>query len=244
MDLRRQIAIVRAWFPLLVVSVLLSGGAAFLVSNQLPKSYEAKATLIVGQSLSDVNPDYTQVLVSQRLSTTYATVATTRPMLENVIAKLGLGMTSDELARSVGADAPTDSTLLTIVAQDADPARAAAIANALADQLIAASPAIQGRQADFQKSIDADLQGTQDQITSTQASAEALSGLTVRTDAQDADLATLEARLVSLRSTYATLLTFSSSNASNLISTVEPAVAPIAPISTTAEHVPGRSSVC
>ena len=66
---------------------LLAAGVAFVVSSQLPKTYEAKATLIVGQSLSAVNPDYTQILVSQRLSTTYATVATTRPILEAVIAQ-------------------------------------------------------------------------------------------------------------------------------------------------------------
>jgi succinoglycan biosynthesis transport protein ExoP len=230
-ELRRQIAIIWAWFPLLVVSVLLAGTAAFLVSSQLPKTYESKATLIVGQSLSAVNPDYTQVLVSQSLSSTYATVATTRPILENVITKLDLGVTTDELAKNVRADAPVSSTLLMIVAQDGNPSRAAAIANALATALIAASPAIQGRQAEFQQSIDADLQATQDQITATQATVDTLSALAARTPAQDADLATLEGRLVSLRSTYTTLLTASSSNASNLLSVIEPAVAPVAPIS-------------
>jgi non-specific protein-tyrosine kinase len=230
-DLRRQIAIVRAWFPLLVASVVLAAGAAFVVSSLLPKVYEAKTRLNVGQSLSAVNPDYNQLLVSQRLSTTYAAVATTRPILETVIGQLGLGVTSDELLKRVRADAPLDSTLLTITAQDADPARAAAIANALAEQLIAASPAIQGRQAEFQASIDADLKATQAQINSVQVQVETLSGLPSRTAAQDAELATLEGRLVSLRSTYATLLSFSSGNASNLLSVVEPAVAPIAPVS-------------
>ena len=90
MELRRQIATIRAWLPLLVASVLLAAGAAFVVSGQLPKTYEAKATLIVGQALSAANPDYTQLLVSQRLSTTYATVATKRPILDSVIKQLGL----------------------------------------------------------------------------------------------------------------------------------------------------------
>lgn len=231
MDLRRQIAIVRAWFPLLVASVVLAAGAAFVVSSVLPKTYEAKATLIVGQSLSAVNPDYSQVLVSQRLSTTYAAVATKRPMLDAVIQQLDLGVNSDELLKRVRADAPLESTLLTIVAQDADPSRAAAIANALAEQLVAASPAIQGRQAEFQRSIDADLQGTQDQIKATQARVETLTDLADRTAEQDVELGTLEDRLASLRSTYAILLSFSSGNASNLLSVVEPAVAPTEPVS-------------
>jgi polysaccharide biosynthesis transport protein len=230
-DLRRQIAIVRAWFPLLVASVVLAGVAGFAVSSILPKVYEAKATLIVGQSLTAASPDYNQLLVSQRLSTTYATVATKRPILDSVIAQLGLKVTSDALSTEVSADAPLDSTLLTISAKDVDPVRAAAIANALAEQLIAASPAIQGRQVELQKSIDADLRATQDQIDSAQARVKTLTGLNGRTAADDAELAMLEGRLVSLRATYATLLSFSSSNASNLLSVVEPAVAPTSPVS-------------
>jgi succinoglycan biosynthesis transport protein ExoP len=231
LDLQRQIAIIRSWFPLLIVSVLLAAGTTFVVSSFLPKTYEAKATLIVGQSLSAVNPDYSQVLVSQRLSTTYAAVAATRPMLASVIAQLDLGVTSDELSKRVRAEAPLDSTLLTITAEDTDPVRAAAIANALAAELIAESPAIQGQNADFQASIDADLKATQAQIDSTQARVEALTSLPARTAAQDSELATLEVRQASLRSTYATLLTFSSRNASNLLSVVEPAAPPISPVS-------------
>jgi succinoglycan biosynthesis transport protein ExoP len=228
-DLRRQITIIRRWLPLLVVSVLLAGAAAFVVSNQLPKTYEAKATLIVGQSLSAANPDYTQILVSQRLSTTYAAVATKRPILEAVISQLDLRVTSGDLAARVRADAPPDSTLLTVTAQDQDPDRAAAIANALADQLIAASPAIQGRQTDVQKSVDADLQATQDQIKATQAQVEALTALTSRTAGQDAQLQALEDRLITLRQTFATLLGYSSGDVSNLLSVIEPAIAPSAP---------------
>ncbi len=231
MDLRRQIGIVRAWFPLLVASVLLAAGAAFVVSTLQQKVYEARATLIVGQSLTGVSPDYTQLLASQRLSTTYAAVATTRPILEAVAQDLGLEATPDDLLTRVRAQAPADSTLLTITAQDGDPARAAAIANAMAEQLIVASPAIQGRQADLQASVDADLEATQAQIEAIQARVAGLTQLEKRTAAQEAELTTLEGRLVSLRSTYATLLSFSSGNATNLLSVVEPAVPAIAPIS-------------
>jgi succinoglycan biosynthesis transport protein ExoP len=231
LDLRRLIAIVRPWLPLLVLSVLIGGGVAFVVSSLLPKTYEAKATLIVGQSLSAANPDINQLLVSQRLSTTYAAVATSRPRLDAVIKELQLGVGSDDLARRVQADAPLDSTLLTISAQDADPARAAAIANALAAQLIAASPAIEGRQTDTQAFIDSQVKATQKQIDATQTQVETLNALPERTAKQDADLATLEGRLASLRSTLATLLSFSSGNASNLLTVIEPAVAADNPIS-------------
>jgi non-specific protein-tyrosine kinase len=229
-DLRRLIAIVRPWIPLVIVSVLLAGGVAFLVSSVLPKTYEAKSTLIVGQSLSSANPDINQLLVSQRLSTTYATVATKRPILDAVIKDLNLGVTSTDLATRVRAEAPLDSALLTISAQDSDPNRAAAIANSMGEQLIAASPAIQGREAEIQSSIDSDVTATQNQIEAIQAQVTQLSALTDRTPKQDADLDTLDSRLVSLRATLASLLGLESGNA-NLLSVIEPAVAPTAPIS-------------
>ncbi len=231
MDLRRQISVIRVWLPLLVASVVLALAAAFVFSSLQPKVYEAKATLIVGQSLTGVNPDYTQLLASQRLSTTFAALATTRPLLEGVIKELGLDVSADELQKDVSSEAPIDSTLVTITARAGDPSEAAAIANGLADELKAASPAIQGRQAELLASVDADLDATQAQITTTQTRIEELTAITNRTAAQESELATLEGRLVTLRSTYATLLSFVSGSASNLLSVVEPAVAPPAPIS-------------
>ena len=231
MELRRQIAIIRSRLPLVVVSAVLAAAAAFVVSTLQPNVYEAKATLIVGQSLSAVSTDYNQLLVSQRLSTTYANVATKRPILKSVIDQLGLKLTPEELLRRVRAEILSDDTLLTLSAQDGTPDGASAIANALAEQLIAASPALQGRQAEFQASLDADLKATQAHIGSTQARLEALDRIADRTAAQDAEIAALEGRLVTLRSTYATLLSFSSGSASNLLSVIEPAVPPTTPIS-------------
>jgi len=230
-DLRRQIAIIRSSFPLLVACVLLAGGVALLLTSRLPNVYESKATLIVGQSLSAVNPDYNQLLASQRLSATYASIATTRPILDKVINKLGLAASADELRLRVIADIPPNNTLLTITARDGDSSRAAAIANAVAEQLIAASPAIQGRQAEIQGSIEADLEATQQQIQAVQGQLLALTDITDRTPQQEQLLQTLEGRLVTLRSTYAALLSYMSDNASNLLSVVEPAAVPTTPVS-------------
>jgi len=231
-ELRRQIGIIRAGFPILVASVVLAAGVAFLISSRLPKIYEAKATIIVGQSLSGLNPDYNQLLASQRLSMTYATVATTRSILEKVISQLGLDMGVEELRGSVVADIPQSDTLLRITARDGDPSRAAAIANTVADQLIAASPTIQGHQLDVQASVEADLKATQEQISTTQRQVEALTAISGRTALQEGQLQTLEGRLVTLRSTYAALLAYSSGSASNLLTVLDRAVAsnvPVAP---------------
>lgn len=230
MDLQRQLRIARAWLPLILGSIIVAGVAGFLVSNLQPKVYEARATLVVGGLLTGVNPDYNQLLVSQQLSHTYATITTTRPVLSSVIDQLQLSVTPEELARRIQASTEADSTLLNIAARDVAPGQAAAIANAIAQELINVSPAVQGQQTEVLQSIDQDLEAIRAEIRQAQSESEQLSAVQDRTPAQEARLQTLQGRLGSLRSTFATLLSFSGSNASNVLTVIQPAVSPIQPV--------------
>ena len=230
MDLHRLIVMARAWLPLALLCAALAGAGGFVVSNLQQPVYEGRSTLVVGQALSAANPDYSQLLVAQSLSATYAAVSETSPVLEAVISELNLDETPGALSARVRVDAPRDSTFLFISAQDSDPARAASIANELAEQLIAVSPTIQGREAAFQQSIDKDLTATQALIDRTQARVDALTEIEERTPQEEAELLALEGRLASLRSTFASLVTFSSSSATNLLTVVEPATAPASPV--------------
>ncbi len=231
MDARRALTVLRRWSWLLAACVLLAGGAAFLVSNSLPRMYEGKVTLIVGQSLESVNPDYNQLLASQRLSQTYADLVTTTPLLSRVIDREALTARPDELRKLVVADAPRDSTLITITVTDRAPERAASIANTMAEELIASSPAITGQDSEVQLFVDRDLEATQRQIESTQAEVDRLVGLQERSNEQEDRLQALQGRLASLRGTYATLVQFSSRSGSNLLTVVDPASPPEAPSS-------------
>jgi non-specific protein-tyrosine kinase len=217
---------VRKWLLLLVAGVVVASGAALVFSTLQPKTYEAKTALIVGQSLTSLSPDYTGLLTSQQLSTTYASIATTRPLLEAVITELGLDTTPDELLKRIATDTTPGSPLLVISAQDVQPETAAAIANALANRLIAETAILQGRENELQLSIDEDLAATRAQIKMTQDRVAELLAITQRDPAQDTELATLDGRLVSLRATYATLLSYASAGATNLITVVEPAEPP------------------
>jgi len=232
-DLRRLIAMARTWLPLMIVTALLAGAAAFVVSSLQKNVYESTAKLIVGQALSSTNPDYSQLVVAQSLAATYAVIAQTRPIREAVIEQVGLDDSPGQLAARVSIDAPVGSTMLLISARDTDPARAAAIANAFGDRLIEAAPTIQGREAEFQASIDADLEATQALIDSTQARLETLSEIDDRTAQQEAQLTALEGRLTNLRSTYATLLSYSSGTVTNQLTVVEPAGVSSSPVAPT-----------
>jgi polysaccharide biosynthesis transport protein len=228
-DLRRQLQIVRSHLRLIVFAVAVAGGIGAGVSTLIPRVYEAQATILIGQSLSSLNPDYNQLLTSQRLTVTYASLATRRPILEKVIGDLHLNTTAEDLSNRVFAEPSQTTAFMTIVARSRDPSEAAAIANAVAEQVIAASPTVSGQQTDLVQAVEADLKATREEIAATSADVARLQAIESPTPEQRAELLTLQDRLASLRSTYATLLTFSSTNASNLLTVVEPAVPPSDP---------------
>ena len=230
-DLRRVFSQLRRDLPLLAAGALIAAGGAFAFSEQQPRAYEAQSILLVGRSLSTLNPDYNQLLASQRLSSTYATVATSRPLLDRVIAELDLDESTEDVAKRVSADAELDSALLTITAQDSDPAVAADIANQISQELMAESPAVQGIQAEIQGLVDEALDDTRSQIAAAQVRAAELSGLQDRTAAQDRELGELEGQLADLRATLAGLLPYASSSDSNAITVIQPAAIPEEPIS-------------
>jgi succinoglycan biosynthesis transport protein ExoP len=231
LDRHRELALIRTRLPVIIIVTVLAALAAFGFSSVQSKVYEARASLIVGTSINQANPDLNGLLASQQLAATYATIATTRPVLDAVIKKLGLPTTAGELQRNITASTGTDSTFLTVTVHDGDPTLAMNIANTLADELINVSPSVSTQNVDIRTSVDAYLKATEAQITSAQAQAVTLSGNQNRTPAQDAALAALQTDLVNLRATYATLLAFSSAASANLLSVIEPAVAPDTPIS-------------
>jgi tyrosine-protein kinase len=225
-DLRRLLGIIRSWLPLFVVAAVLAGAAGYVASSLQPKIYAAQASLIVGESLSNSNPNESQIQVSQSLAGTYTAIAKTRPLLEKVSSDIGGVLSPGQLADMIDVQASPDVPMLSISVRDTDPVRAAAIANSLAEALIAASPTVQGREETFNQSIEAALADTEALIQATDARVTQLSSQDGRTPAEDEELRTLEGRQVDLRASYATLLGYSSANAANGISLVESAIPP------------------
>jgi non-specific protein-tyrosine kinase len=121
--------------------------------------------------------------------------------------------------------------LLTIVAQDPDAGRAAAIANAMAEELIAAAPSVTGQQTDIVSAVEADLKALREQIDRAQTDLDALTRLTSPAPADLDRIDTLRDRLTALRSAYTSLLGFASRGSANNLTVIEPAVPPDTPVS-------------
>ena len=118
----------RCW--LIVLSVILAGAAGFLLSFfVIPDEYESTTEIYILNSGEDIA--YTDLQMGATLTNDYAHLITTRDVLEQVIADLGLEDTYGSLADRVSVDTPADTRIVSITVTDRDPAQAQMIANAV-----------------------------------------------------------------------------------------------------------------
>ena len=127
----QYLQLLKRWWWLIVLASALGGAAGYVVSQRTPPIYAASATLIV--TTSAPSPDPAAALIpDQRASLvkTYKELLLKRPVLEAVIADLGLTTDVETLAKQLSIAEVRDTQLLVLTAQDADPRQAAALANA------------------------------------------------------------------------------------------------------------------
>ncbi len=130
----------------ITAGVLIVAGLVFTVSSALPRSYAAEARLVVEAGLGLAGSGTDDVLAAPRVGQTYAVLATTRPVLLDVIERAGLAYDPLELQEHISITASLDTPIITITMTDPDPTVAAAAANAMAEALVdkAAVPSGEG----------------------------------------------------------------------------------------------------
>ena len=241
----------RKW---LIVSVtFLAATTAFVASSLMTPVYEASTVLFVNQVTDPRSYDFGPVPTSERLARTYAEMLTTRPMLEESMARLGLGIGHGGANRSAGAQLVKDTQLIELNVQDTDPVVAAELANTIVEVFAGQFDALQAsRFAASKASLSAQLEKLAEQIRATedqvealnpvqaageQANEENIAGLsTAQTNDRSAELERRLAELTQYRVSYTNLLLSfeelrmaEAQSASNIVQ-VEPAKPPGAPI--------------
>ncbi|WP_209657615.1 polysaccharide biosynthesis tyrosine autokinase [Clavibacter michiganensis] len=136
MALRDFIRMLRRGAVLIILTLLVGVGAAAAFSLLQTPEYEASTKMYVAQSSSGSVQDLQQGnnFIQQAVKS-YADVVTTRAVLQPVIDEFGLDMTSRELAESVRASAPLDTTIIDITVKDRSRQDAATLADAIGASL-------------------------------------------------------------------------------------------------------------
>jgi capsular polysaccharide biosynthesis protein/Mrp family chromosome partitioning ATPase len=123
-----------------VLAPLLAAMTAYIVVSQQPLSYQAASRMIVGPGVDGLSPDLNDLRAGGQLMQSYAELATTRPVLQEVVSRADLALEPDKLDNKLRISVDKEAQILTIRVEDNDPTRAATIANTLAAVLLRLSP--------------------------------------------------------------------------------------------------------
>jgi capsular exopolysaccharide synthesis family protein len=231
MEIGNYIAPLRKWWWLLVAAVLVGTASAYLATRELPLTYQAHTTLIVGRGLSQLNPNEGDISLARQLAQSYADIIEREPIRNATMQRLGLTKLPDYNATANG-------NLLEISVTDTSPERAEAVARELASQLIKQTPSNTQAEADVQRQefialqldgLERDIEKTQDDIAQLQSELGQLDSASKLADAE-AKLEALQKKLTTLTDTYSRLLASTQKGAVNQIEILEPASLPVKPI--------------
>jgi capsular exopolysaccharide synthesis family protein len=135
MQRRDGSATLRRWI-LVVVAAFLGVGVAAFVTPARTSVYRANTSLFFSVSGASTISDLSQgAAYTQNLIPAFVAVATTAAVLDPVKQQLGLHMTDSKLATRVHPKAVIGTVIMYISADGSSPQQAAAIANAVAEQL-------------------------------------------------------------------------------------------------------------
>lgn len=139
MGFPQYLAVIRKrWLSIVLIAAVASGASAVATLVATPQ-YTAEAQVYVSVNTSGTTSDLLQgSSFTQRQVKSYTDLASTPRVLDPVIAALDLPLTPDELAVSIQASSPMDTSLIDIKATDPDPVLASRIANEVAESLATA----------------------------------------------------------------------------------------------------------
>jgi len=237
LELREYWRVVWQRWWLVLLCTILAAAAAYLWSSRQPSIYQSAVTLEVDPG-SDPNQDpYRAIFNAEAIAGTYVRQITAQMVVEEVVARLNLGMSVDAVRGTLSAQQVDDTNLIRISAQHTDPALAQALAATTAQVFIDQKTAQQqARYQDQLAELEALVSDLEASIAETRAEIAALG------DARDlsaygrAELARLESRLsnnqirlnVYLSSTEQFRLAMAQSG--NFLSLFSPAALPEAPV--------------
>jgi capsular exopolysaccharide synthesis family protein len=142
-DFRQYWLLIWHWMWLIILIALAAGVAAFLVSLQMTPYYESAATVLVNEAPATQNADYSSVLMSEQLTSTYAKMMANDTVLSVVSTQLGISIPLDDMKEMITISSVPDTQLITVTVESTDPFLSANIANSVATVFASQIQAIQ-----------------------------------------------------------------------------------------------------
>jgi len=216
------------WWKLIVIAALIAAISTAIALFSQPSVYEARTTLMIGQSITSPNPSSVQFYLEQDLAHIYADMAVREPIRRAAMEALGMNFLPAYTVMAL-----PNSQMIEIMVRDTNPIRSQAVAAEIANQLIKQTPteddpAYQEREIFIQAQLallQEDIEFTETELQDLEIQFGDLQGAREIADVER-QIVTLEDKLVSLQGTYASLISSSQQGAVNTLTIVEPAEIP------------------
>jgi polysaccharide biosynthesis transport protein len=138
MELKLIFTMIRRWSWLLIIGLLIGGGAGYMLSMYQVPEYESTTKVMVMQaSVNNVSP--TPKITDEELAKTFIELLVTQPVLEATSQKVGTTVRPSQIR----AQQIRNTRLLQVTVRDTNPQRAALVANTLVEVLIDQNEALQ-----------------------------------------------------------------------------------------------------
>lgn len=116
---------------ILFIILAMSLGSAYIFLVQKP-DYKAKASVVLSSNQTQTITQ-AEVLINKNLVDTYTEIVKSRRVLDNVISKLNLDQSYEELSNKISVSAPKNVEIIEVYASNSNPELAQKTANATAD---------------------------------------------------------------------------------------------------------------
>ncbi len=199
MTLKQYLTILIKRWQIILVCFLLVGSGTYIGCKLMKPVYQSSALIEVTiRSLSNNQSDYNNLLASDQLVQTEATLAIGDPILREVASHYP-GLTVIELAKEVSSTTKPNTQLFEIDVADTSPIRAASLTNDIASTLIKQQfQATQQNNAQAQQQIQQNIDQANQQINDTTTQ---ISGMRAKGGNQG-QIALLQAQLSGLQQRY------------------------------------------
>ena len=236
MEIQRYIRILKRRKWVVILTTLVTLVVVTLGSIWMPPVYSASSLVRVVTSPTS-SGNYIDLNYVERLIQTYVQLLKSRPFIEEVIKRLDLQTRPEILVDTIKIESLPDTELIRISVENANPQRAAAIGNTLADLLVEQGQKVyygQGKSA--REILQEQATALEDQLRQDRARLASLPASTPGPDPdQEASRQDLAAKIKSEEQTYAMLLNLydkarvDEAMLADSIGIVEPANTPEAP---------------
>lgn len=140
MELVQYIRLVRRWWWLLLFAGFIGGSISFMTRITQLQQYRAETLIAIGGFIQSPNPDQQEIRTGFDLTETYVHIVRTPDVLQATLDSLALDLEPNQLNVMLETRILPNSSLLQLSITYIDPILSADLVNALAQQLILASP--------------------------------------------------------------------------------------------------------